>query len=195
MRKFSKQIAVLLLIASFYSCSKSSSPLDPMTAETWPQSWILTVDFNQDTYKYLHMVGIIINRNNVEKTYSMTQLAKEADCNWEVKQEGQVNGKTVYSFHLKNNKNIRWIVSKTGNVNGFEEWYLGTHNGSTPPTGDYWKFYIHFMGKFNGNKIVVIESVAKPGYYLSDYGHTLAANGVLLVEHDRPEEGTHFETH
>jgi hypothetical protein len=196
MRKYSNQVLSLLLIASLFSCTKKSSvPINPGLSESWPQNWVLTIDFNADTYKYLHIVGIIINRNEVEKSYSMTELAKEKECNWQVKQEGQVNGRTAYSFHLEKNKNYRWMVSKTATVMGTEQWYLGTHYSATPPSENYWKFYLHFFEKQNGNKVVAIESVAKPGYYLNNSGHTLAANGVALVHYDDPEKATRFEAH
>lgn len=196
MRDYSKPRKAWLLVVLLSACTKNSStPPNPLLAESWPQDWVLTIDLNATTYKYLHIVGIIINRNNIEKSYSMTELAKEKDCNWEVKQEGQVNGKTAYSFHLKDNKKLRWIVSKTATVAGTEQWYLGTHYGVNPPSENYWKFYVHFFEKQNGNKIVSIESVAKPGYFLTNSGHTLAANGVALTYHDDPEKATHFEAH
>src|SRR6185436_1138065 len=144
-----------------------------LTAETWPQNWVLTIDYDADSYKYLHRVGIVINRNLVEKTYSMTALANETDCNWEVKSEGQRNGKSVYSFHLVSNKSVRWSIGKTATVYGEEEWYLGTHQGSVPPNTDDWLFFLHSMPKQNGNKTVTIESVSKPGWYLDNIGHTL----------------------
>jgi hypothetical protein len=131
-------------------CSKdngnSTTPL-PLTAETWPQNWVLTVDYDATFYKYLHRVGIVINRNLVDKTYSMAALANEKDCNWEVKQQGQKNGKTTYSFHLVTNKQVRWIVGKTASVAGYPEWYLGIHQGSVPPNTDDWLFLSSFYAQ------------------------------------------------
>ena len=198
MRKIISCICIASLVVLTMGCSKnseSSTAPPPLTAETWPQNWVLTIDYDADSYKYLHRVGIVINRNLVEKTYSMTALANETDCNWEVKSEGQRNGKSVYSFHLVSNKSVRWSIGKTATVYGEEEWYLGTHQGSVPPNTDDWLFFLHSMPKQNGNKTVTIESVSKPGWYLDNIGHTLTANGVRLKQYDKPEKGVHFEAH
>ena len=197
-----KKIFLLLvvIVILFNSCSKSSSSGSgatppPLTAEIWPQNWVLTLEHDATFYKYLHRVGIVINRNLVDRTYSMTELAKEKDCNWEVKSEGQRNGKAVYSFHLATNKKVRWSIGKTGSINGTPEWYLGTHEGTTPPNTDDWLFYLHAMDKRNGNKTVAIESVSKPGWFLVNLGHTLTANGVRLEEASGPAAAAIFERH
>lgn len=199
MKKILHTFAVALIIVTFYGCSKSSGTggftNEPLTAELWPQNWILTIDYDASFYKYLNVSGIVIYRNLVDKGYSMTALANEKDCKWEVKSEGMRNGKAVYSFHLARNKKVRWIVGKTGSVAGTPEWYLGVHTGDIPPPSDDWLFYIHSMEKQNGHKTVVIESASRPGWYLDDIGHTLTANGVRLVEYDRPEKAVRLERH
>jgi hypothetical protein len=200
MKKNSAFTAVALLVAILFSCSKKSSNNTtpnppPLTAEVWPQKWILTLDKDANTYKYLHRVGIVINRNDLGKSYPFSELAKEKDCNWEVKSEGQRNGKAVYSFHLEKNKIYRWSVGKTGTVNGMEEWYLGVHQGNNPPNTDDWLFYLHEGPERNGNKTVAIESVSKPGWYAGDMGHTLTANGVKMIQPENPGKIVYFERH
>ena len=192
-------LAIALFVIFISGCSKDSGSSTitppPLTAETWPQNWVLTIDNDPQFYKYLHRVGIVINRNLVDKTYSMTALANEKDCNWQVKSEGQRNGKAVYSFHLVTNKSVRWSIGKTFSPFGDAQWYLGTHQGSTPPGTDDWLFFIHSMPKQNGNKTVAIESVSQPGWFLDNIGHTLTANGVQLMYYDDPEKAVRFERH
>jgi hypothetical protein len=185
----------LLFISSCSKSSNGSVPPSPLLAETWPQNWILTIDHDATFYKYLHIVGIVINRNLVDKSYSMTELAKEKECNWEVKSEGQRNGRTVYSFHLAKNKTLRWIVGKTATVGGMPEWYLGIHNNNQPPNTDDWLFYVHSMPNDGNRKFVTIESVTHPGWYLDNKGHTLTANGVRFSEFDDAAKAPHFERH
>jgi hypothetical protein len=180
----------------FAGCSKgSSTTTPPLTAEVWPQNWVLTIDYSATTYKYLHRVGIVINRNEVEKSYSMSELAKEKDCNWEVSSAGQVGGKETYTFRLAKNKNIRWIVSTTATVSGLPEFILSTHDGANPPNTDDYRFYLYDRGKQNGHKTVSIESVSHPGYYLDNIGHTLTANGVKLLPYSNAEGAVRFERH
>ncbi len=199
MKKILSVLAIPVYVIFFTGCSKNndnSTAPPSLTSESWPQNWVLTIDHDPTTYKYLHQVGIVINRNNVEKTYSMNALANEKDCNWEVRSEGQKNGKTVYSFHLVTDKKTRWIIGKTNTPFGDPEWYLGTHYGVTPPsTSDGWLFYLHSMPKQNGNKTYAIESAEKPGWFLHNAGHTLTANGVKLQQFADPEKATRFEKH
>lgn len=180
--KLSRIIIAMLLLVFMISCSKSSNTPGPglNQAEVWPKNWVLTIEKDATTWKYLHIVGIVINRNDIEKSYSMTSLADEKDCEWEVKQEGQVNGKTAYSFHLKKNKNKRLSVGQTADVNGNPEYYLGVHEGSIPPNTDQWKFFLHFQTEQDGKKVIQLESVLKPGYFAVNAGHTLTANGVKM---------------
>lgn len=196
-----KKYAGLLLMATLFlfpCCSKnngSANSGNPLTAEVWPQNWVLTLEKDANTYKYLHRVGIVINRNDVEKSYSMTALANEKDCNWEVSSAGQIGGKETYTFRLATNKKIRWIVSTTATVNGFPELILSTHEGTNPPNTDDYRFFLHDRGKQNGNKTVAIESVSHPGHYLDNIGHTLTANGVKLSPYSNAEGAVRFERH
>jgi hypothetical protein len=181
--KLSRLIVVLFVVSSLIiSCKKSGNNPNPggNQNEVWPRDWVLTIEKDATTWKYLHIVGIVINRNDVEKSYPMTDLADEKDCEWEVKQENQVNGKTSYSFHLKKNKNKRLSLGQTADINGNPEWYLGVHEGSTPPNTDQWKFFIHFQTEQDGKKVIQLESAFKPGYFATNTGHTLTANGVKM---------------
>jgi hypothetical protein len=200
MFKRSIKILSLLLFISvftglFSACKKDKK--DEITgglgAISWPQSWLLTIDYDETSYKYIyapHYIGIAIMRGDVSKSYSLNALATEKDCEWEVFKNGKVGLTDAYTFRSKQNPFIWWQIGQTSNVFGGLEWYLGIEEDDTFPDDDNFRFILHEMPDQNGKKTFAIESVSKRGFYLDNSGHTLTGNGLKFVEFDKPEKAT-----
>src|SRR5688572_11218620 len=99
------------------------------------------------------------------RSYSMTQLAIDENCEWEVEQSRtEVGDKICFSLRLKKNKKIWCGVGPSSNQ---QEVHVYTYNGNSTDPGDGYKFFIHDMPKVNGVRTVALESVDKPGWYIS----------------------------
>jgi len=196
-----KIISVLFFITVFTglfsACKKDKKDeiTGSLSAISWPQSWLLTIDHDETTYKYVyapHYIGIAIMRGNVPKPYSLNVLATEDDCVWEVFKNGKVGLTDAYTFRSKQNPFIWWQIGQTSNVFGGLEWYLGIEEDDTFPVDDSYRFIFHEMPEQSGKKTFAIESVSKRGFYLDNSGHTLTGNGLKFVEFDKPEKATRF---
>jgi hypothetical protein len=85
------------------------------------------------------------------------------------------------------------IVFVAGNSSNGQEVHLGTTAGNSEfedPGGDGYKFFIHEMPRVNDVRTVAIESVDKPGYYLSTSppGFNYSPTQVTLQKADSPEK-------
>lgn len=178
----------------FISCKKNSP--DQALLENWPQEWILTADSSPDTYTYLELAGNSMKRSEIAKSYSLVQLAEDNYCEFIVSQAlSEYGNKPCFKFQFKREKK-RWLFA--GLSSNGQEVHLRTTPGSSEsedPGGDGYKFFIHDMPKVNGVKTVAIESVDKPGYYLSTAapGFNYSVTQVVLTQEINPEAATRFQ--
>jgi hypothetical protein len=179
------------IILSSGMCSKKDSA--PALLEKYPQYWILTIDESADKYTYLRTNGANMFRKSILKTYSLTQLAIDEDCEFEAAQsKTEYGNKDCITLRLDKNKKI-WIgVTQSPNK---QEWHLNNLNGNSTDPGDGYKFFVHRMPDVGGVKTVAIESVQQPGWYISSAppGFNYAANQVTLQQAASPEMATHWQ--
>lgn len=176
-------------------CSKKEDA--PGLLQKFPQSWIFTVDEGADKYTILYTNGSNMFRRSVLKSYSLLQLAIDEDCEFEVAQSrNEANNKDCFSIRLDKEKKIWWGAGPSTNR---QEVHLGVWRASSADPGadpgDGYKFFLHFMPKVNGVTTVAIESVWKPGYYVSSSppGFNYAANQVTLTSASSPDKATHWQ--
>jgi len=191
MKKRVLPLAVLLAFVTLSSglCSKDSKQV---LLEEYPQTWILTFDESSDKYTILRTNGANMFRRSVLKSYSLTQLAIDEDCEFEVNVSRTEDGKPCFELRLDKNKKI-WIGVK--NSTNLQEVHLGALNTTSTDPGDNFKFFVHDMPDINGVKTVALESVWKPGYYISTTppGSNYAQNEVTLQKASSPEKATHWQ--
>ena len=171
-------------------CNKKTDDL-PLS-EKYPQYWILAADESSDKYEFIYTNTANSFRRSILKSYSLTQLAIEENCEFEVSQsKTEVGNKDCYALRLDKNKYVWLSVYESSNK---QEIHLGATNGSSDP-GDGCKFFIHRMDDVNGVKTVTIESVDKPGYYISTQppGFQFAKNQATLQKASSPEKATHWQ--
>lgn len=189
MKKIPLLVVSILLITA---CSKNNGP-EPALLENYPQSWILTVDQLPDEYVFLKTNGAVMYRDDVPMSYSMTELALEEDCQWEVNtSRTEESEKICFTIRLKSNMKI-WLGA--GPSSNKEEIHMYALNTTSTDPGDGYKWFIHKMPDANGVKTVVLESVYYPGYYVSHAppGWQFAQNLVTLQEADSPEKATGWQ--
>ncbi|MBL7741279.1 MAG: hypothetical protein JNK14_18795 [Chitinophagaceae bacterium] len=186
-----------LLFASclfLISCKKDST-VQPLL-EHWPQNWILTTDASADKYTYLELSGNSMKRSEVLKSYSLTQLALDNYCEFIVSlARTEYTNEICYKIQFERERK-RWLFA--GLSSNGQEVHLRTTLGNSEtedPGGDGYKFFIHDMPKVNGVKTVAIESVDKPGYYISTAspGLNYSPTQVVLTQHSNPDAATRFQ--
>lgn len=185
------------LLLLFSSCKKNSTnnntnPPQP-GLQNFPVSWIFTVDEAPDKYIFIRTNGANMFRKSVLQSYSLTQLAIDEDCKFEVAQSrNEANNKDCFSIRLDKNKKLWCGVAPSPNQ---QEMHMHTLNGNSTDPGDGYKFFLHFMPKVNGVTTVAIESVWKPGYYISTAapGFNYAQNQLVLIQHAKPEDATKWQ--
>ena len=172
--------------------------------EDYPQEWILTYDKSPTEYTYLKSNnGNPLYRDNVLKTYSLTQLAIDEDCKFHVATAGRVNGKETYTIQSVKKMQRWWSVAFVNNANNPEGFVSTFLSGSTtaPPCGgsptdcDDWKFFLHDMPKVDGKKTVAIESVKYPGWYISRQAPSFqyASNLLTIQKETSPDKASKFQ--
>lgn len=211
-------LTFVLFTVLFISCTKKSSnpPAPPADNDavglsSGTLSRVITIDYSATKYKYLWISQgeNYVSRTDIDKTYSLTQLASEKDCKWKIQRAstavaGAGSGGTVSSldneeviFRSAKNDVQYWGVSKGGNVNGNEEWRLSNFRFDTKPSPvpDYIRFILHKQTDRNGVHAYTIESKYKPGWYLMNTGHTIMAIGVGIFEANSSTPAAIFEFH
>lgn len=177
------------------SCNKKNNGANP-GLEHWPQQWIFTIDETVDKYTFIQLQANNTKRSQVLKTYSLIQLAQDEECEFKVDLSRDEAGKVCYTIQLDKNKK-RWLFA--GNSSNGQEVHLGVSNGNselTPPgDSDNYKFIIHKTADVNGVTTVAIESVEKPGYYISSSppGLNYSPTQVVLTKADSPDKATHWQ--
>lgn len=185
-----KIFAITLLVFSLAGCKKKG--VDPALLEHYPQTWILTIDEAPDKYIFLKANVPVMYRDHIARTYSLTQLAIDENCEWEVEQSRtEDNSKACYSIRLKKNKNV-WIGAAPSSNQ--QERHVVSLNANSDP-GDSYKFFIHTMPDVNGIKTVVLENVFYSGYYVSGAspGFQYAQNLVTLQTASSPGQATSWQ--
>ena len=193
-----KKIITILVLCSLFGCSKkdSNTPVNP-GLETYPQEWILTVDENADRYTHIEVAGNNTKRTLIDKSYSLILLAEERECKFKVSQSrNEANNKECFKIQSVKNKK-RWLTAGPSSNQQEVHLYSGLGNSEIDPPGDSdnYKFLIHNMPKVNGVKTVVIESLDKPGYYISSAppGFNYSPTQVVLTKETSPDKATHWQ--
>lgn len=181
-------IAILLLTA----CKKDNG-LEPSLLENYPQTWILTADKAPDKYVFLKTNTAVMYRDDILRSYSLTQLAIDEECEFEVNtSRTEVGSKICYTIRLDKNKKIWCGAAPSSNK---QEIHMVALNTTSTDPGDGYKFFIHKMSDASGVKTVVLESVQYPGYYVSiaSPGFQFAQNLVTLQQATSPEKATAWQ--
>lgn len=190
-----KTILIIGMLSFFISCEKSST--DPALLEVpYPHQWIFTVDASADKYVHLELAGNNMKRSEILKSYPLKDLTLERFCEFNVAEsKTEFTNKLCYTIQFERQRK-RWLFA--GKSSNGQEVHLGTTlSGSETedPGGDGYRFFIHEMPKVNGVRTVAIESVDKPGYYISTSppGFNYSATQVTLTQHSSPQSATHWQ--
>lgn len=198
------------ILLFLFACSNDSD-VDPNPNPDlgigYPQEWVFTAggettppqDPSVAEYNYIYTNGSAMFRDNILKSYPLSELVQDEKCLWYVAEAGNVDGKMSYSIQLSEDKSRFLGVGISSNK---EEVHLFIAKGIlvvpvaapsyyTPPDGDdgaEYQFYFHQMPSVNGITTVAIESAGKPGWYISDSspGFNYAQNIVVFQEEESP---------
>jgi hypothetical protein len=188
-------LSLCILSLLFSSCKKSNKPDDitQIVSERYPQTWLLTIDETADKYTHLELAGNNMKRSTIDRSYNLITLAKEKYCSFIVSQDKtEFGNKDCFKIQFENQKK-RWLFAGPSSNN--QEVHLGTTLGGSEisdPGGDGYKFFVHDRGRVNGIKTVALESVDKPGYYISNSqpGPQYSATQVVLLKSTSPDKAT-----
>ncbi|MES2850116.1 MAG: hypothetical protein V4685_13745 [Bacteroidota bacterium] len=191
-----KKIVIGISILFFFiSCKKSS--VNPSQLELpYPHQWIFTADASADEYVHLELAGNNMKRTEVLKSYSFSQLTLDRYCEFNVAEaRTEFTNELCYTIQFERQRK-RWLFA--GLSSNGQEVHLGTTSGGSEtedPGGDGYRFFIHEMPKVNGVRTVTIESVDKPGYYISTSspGFGYSATQVVLTQHSDPSSATQWQ--
>lgn len=195
-----KTILIYLCVFSLVtSCNKNNdsnngTPVQPLL-ENYPQRWVLTVDESNDKYTYLQTNLDNMFRSQIPKSYSLLQLAIDKNCEFHVAQSRSSAGKICYTMQLKKKKD-RWVHA--GPSTNLQEVHLGMSHGRSetdPPGEDAFKFNIHRFPDVDGVKTVALESVLKPGWYISvsGPGFNYSPSQAVLTKEIEPKNATRWQ--
>ncbi|SKC83303.1 hypothetical protein [Ohtaekwangia koreensis] len=179
------------ILPCFISCSNDDSDNDPNPNPGleigYPQEWVFTAggettpptDPSVAEYDYIYTNGSAMFRDNILKSYPLSDLVEEEKCLWYVAEAGKVDGKMSYTIQLNENKSRFLGVGMSSNkeevhlyiANGILVTPVGSQSYYAPPDGDdgaEYQFYIHKMPSVNDVTTVAIESAGMPGWFISD---------------------------
>ena len=190
-----KTALVIITLSLIISCKKKG--IDPVLLEVpYPHQWIFTVDLAPDKYIHLELAGNNMKRSEILNSYSLSQLTLDRFCEFNVAEsKTEFTNKLCYTIQFERQRK-RWLFA--GNSSNGQEVHLGTTGGGSEtedPGGDGYRFFIHEMPKVNGVRTVAIESVDKPGYYISTTppGFNYSQTQVTLTQHSNPQSATHWQ--
>jgi len=190
------------------SCSSSSSDDDPepvVSEKNLPGDYVFTKDesiFEQDPsvarYSYIYTNKSAMFRDDILKTYPLSELVKEEHCLFTVA-ESQCDGpKKCYTIQLADDPEL--FLSAGSSSNKEEVHLFIFHGEKIVPVGspsyyspgddsDEARFYFHQAEDVKGVRTYAIECVGMPGWYLSDTppGFNYAANIMTLQKENNPE--------
>ncbi len=183
-----KSILICGVVALFISCKKDNN--NPPLEEPFPHQWIFTSDASADKYVIWELAGNNMKRTEVLKTYNLGQLSQDKFCEFNVAESRtEFTNELCYTIQFENDRK-RWLFA--GFSSNGQEVHLGTtktNSETADPGGDGYKFFIHKMPDVNGVKTITIESVDKPGYYISTVppGFNYSASQLTLTQHSSPQ--------
>ena len=191
-----KAITLLLgMVSLFLSCKKNNTH-PALLQVPYPHQWIFTADATADKYVHLELAGNNMKRSEILKTYSLSQLTIDRFCEFNVAEsKTEFTNELCYTIQFERERK-RWLFA--GKSSNGQEMHLGTTKTSSEtadPGGDGYKFFIHKMPDVNGVRTVTIESVDKPGYYISTSppGFNYSATQVTLTQHSSPQSATKWQ--
>jgi hypothetical protein len=183
-------ILALLSIVSF-GCTEDPASTDQASGST--TSGVYLFD-DGDQYRYIQVPnsrGNVIIRSRVEKDYPMTDLIQDDDCFFVPTRVPTRTGRERL-IRLKD-EGVWW---ETASVGAEGDIYLSNDEIDQPPQENTrYMFIIHEFTKSNGKLEVAIESVAHPGFYLTNTGNIMAGNGVTLKEFSSAEKAPRVLIH
>jgi hypothetical protein len=191
-----KKITLVLCLFSFFISCKKNTTDTPLLEVPYPHQWIFTVDASADKYVHLELAGNNMKRSEILKSYSLSQLTLERFCEFNVAEsKTEFTNKLCYTIQFERQRK-RWLFA--GLSTNKQEVHLGTTSGGSEtedPGGDGYRFFIHEMPRVNGVRTVAIESVDKPGYYISTSppGFNYSPTQVTLTQHSNPQSATHWQ--
>ncbi len=190
-----KNIFLLFCLVLFVvSCKKNSDQV--LLEVPYPHQWIFTADASADKYVHLELAGNNMKRSEILKSYSLSQLTLDRFCEFNVAEsKTEFTNKLCYTIQFERQRR-RWLFA--GNSSNGQEVHLSTTLGSSEfadPGGDGYRFFIHEMPKVNGVRTVAIESVDKPGYYISTAppGFNFSPTQVTLKQHPSPQSAPSWQ--
>jgi hypothetical protein len=204
------------MLVILISCSKDSDPdPDPVSGiEGFPKDWVFTsggetnppADPSVAEYEFIYTNKSAMFRDNILKSYPLKDLVEDEHCLFHVAEDGQANGKQIYTIQLSSDK-MRFLGA--GYSSNKEEVHLHIAKGTeivvvgnptriVSPDGDEegeYHFFIHAMPSVNGVTTVAIENVGMPGWYISagTPGFNYAQNIVTLQKAGSPEKAPHWQ--
>ena len=183
MKRFIFFVSISIALAS---CKKGNTNLDHQ--DVYPAQWIFTMDASPDKYMHLQLAGNNMKRSEILKTYSLAQLTLDRLCEFNVERsKTEFTNEDCFTIQFERQR-ARWLFA--GPSSNQQEVHLGTTAGSEfeDPGGDGYKFFIHELPKVDGVRTVAIESVDKPGYYISNSppGFNYSQTQVTLTQHTSP---------
>lgn len=189
-----KTLVLLSVCFLFFSCKKNKI-IDQPLLEHYPQSWIFTIDESPQKYTYIYTNGNNMFRDDIEKSYSLTQLAEDENCKFFLNLSKTESGDQCITIQLEKEKR-RWIFAAPS-TNG-QEMHMGISQKEseiTPPDDDNYKFHVHHLEDVAGVKTISIESVAYPGYFISSQppGFNYSATQLTLQHESGPEKATAWQ--
>ena len=190
-----KIVTISLLFFVFLSCKKNNT--DPALLEApYPHQWIFTADASADKYVHLELAGNNMKRSEILKSYPLKQLTLDRFCEFNVAEsKTEFTNKLCYTIQFERQRK-RWLFA--GSSTNGQEVHLGTTSSGSEtadPGGDGYKFFIHEMPRVNDVRTVAIESVDKPGYYISTSppGFNYSPTQVVLTKESKPESATRWQ--
>lgn len=190
-----KVILFLYTISLFISCKKNSTDT-PLLEVPYPHQWIFTVDASPDKYIHLELAGNNMKRTEILKSYPLSQLTLDRFCEFNVAEsKTEFTNKLCYTIQFERQRK-RWLFA--GKSSNGQEVHLGTTSSNSEtadPGGDGYKFFIHEMPRVNDVRTVAIESVDKPGYYISTSppGFNYSPTQVVLTKETKPESAQRWQ--
>lgn len=199
----------MLLLAS--CSSNDEQPAMNTSTQNLPGDYVLTKDesiFEQDPsvakYTYIYTNKSAMFRDDILKSYPLEELIKEEHCVFTIAESTCDGSQYCYTLQLKDDPSRFLTVGLSSNK---EEVHLkiykvdlivpvGSQSYYAPAEDETEaRFYFHKMEDVKGVPTYAIESVAMPGWYISDSppGFNYAANVVTFQEDESPESAPKWQ--
>jgi hypothetical protein len=139
---------------------------------------------------------ITVERRNLtfSEDYSFEDVVDDYDAHYKVYTD-PISGDQYIKIYTEES---RWMYVAEDNTFSTPLWILKNDRfdkWSKIRDKEQYKFKVHVISEKGDDMEIAIESVFKPGYYASDMGHGLSANGVRMTEHSKKEEAKRFKVH